>query len=177
MTYFIAAGASASSSYAPDQMYVSPNIIAIPANDAVKQQSDAIDFNASIREMRDGGLPVSVIADLMNVERKTVYSWLDGSNPRADASDRLAVVYPLLKEASDGRFKSIHRIWKSRSQDGQTLAELCSGELDRDAVKGHLATFSKTIARYNAQDAATWNSGRGGNGFIDESPVVDIERT
>jgi hypothetical protein len=39
--------------------------------------------------LRDNGLPISAIAEIAKVERKTVYSWLDGTDVRETNAARV----------------------------------------------------------------------------------------
>jgi hypothetical protein len=178
LSLFAAAGASAASGYTP-QRVVFPHkadVYELPAADHLYGDR-MLDFKPTLEAMKNGGLPVTVLASLMQVERKTVYSWLSDAQPRRDAQERLTAVYPILKEAFGGNFKTLHRLWKTQDRDGTTLEALLTADrFDTDGIKRYLELFAPAIRRYAAQDADTWTSGRGGNGFVDDSPVVDMDR-
>ncbi|WP_137157449.1 hypothetical protein [Rhizobium sp. FKL33] len=177
ISLFAAAGASAASGYTPQRVIVtSANVYEVPTVDHFLKEP-MVDFKPTIEAMKSRGLPVTVIASLMRVERKTVYSWLSDAQPRREAQERLALVYPVLDAAFGGNFKTIHRLWGTKDRLGVTLEALLTTEdVNVAALQRHLETFAPAIRRYAAQDADTWSSGRGGNGFVDDSPVVVSDR-
>lgn len=136
----------------------------------------ASSFHAQVREMRERQFPVSRIADVMRVHRKTTYAWLDGAEPAPDAVARLAIIYPLLEEAFGSNLRTAHRFWNTRDRSFVTFGDLLSAEvIDVPAIRGYLATFASAISRYARQDAAYWpSSGSDRNPLIDDCPIVDF---
>jgi hypothetical protein len=134
------------------------------------------DFHTTLERMKASGLPVVAMAGIQRVDRKTVHAWLDGAVVDASASERLAVVRPLIDEAFGTNLKTVFRLWNTRNRDGVSLGELLSAKtVDTGAVKDYLAFFASSIRRYAAQDAAPqWPSPRGGNPLIDDCPTVDF---
>ncbi|MFK0329696.1 hypothetical protein ACIQUB_01070 [Rhizobium sp. NPDC090275] len=177
VTYFAAAGASVTNGFAADRMILTSNVQMVPSTDHLLQQETVIDFAATIREMQQNGLPVSAIADLMRVERKTVYAWMKDTQPRRDAIDRLTVVYPIIKDGFGTNLKTVHRMMKTKDRSGVSLEELLTAQvIDATAVNRYLATFAPAIKRYAAQDAALWSSGKG-NAILDEMPIAVVGRS
>ncbi|MCE6077451.1 hypothetical protein FS799_21630 [Agrobacterium vitis] len=176
--YFAAAGASITNGFAADRMILTSNVQVVPSTNFLLQPTaPVVDFSATVHEMQRNGLPISVMAGIMRVERKTVYAWMKEAQPRREAVDRLAVVHPILKEAFGTNLKTVHRLWKTKDRSGVTLEGLLTAhDIDGAAVGGYLATFAPAIRRYAAQDAAAWNSGRGGNSILDDSPIVEVGR-
>lgn len=177
VTYFAAAGASITNGFAADRMILTSNVQMVPSPDHLLKQKNVIDFTATIREMQQNGLPVSVIADVMRVERKSVYAWMKDTQPRRDAVDRLTAVYPILKDGFGTNLKTVHRMWKTKDRAGVTLEELLTAQtIDAAAVDRYLATFASAIKRYAAQDAALWSNGKG-NAILDEMPIAVVGRS
>lgn len=174
MTYFAAAGASVTGAFAGERMVITAQIQTLPQPDALYQMpAAALDFGASIKEMVDGGLPVSTVADLMNVERKTVYAWMKGAQPRQEAVARLADLFPVLHDRFGASWKTAHRLWRTKASDGSTLGEILSArQVDLGGLQRHLDALAPAIRRHVAQDSASWKSGRAGNAAIDDATVA-----
>lgn len=175
-----AAGASMSPTYAKTALtpYAETRDVTNPWSLGAAYDTSAaqLDFSEMITNLRDNGFPVSLIADLMRVERKSVYAWFSGSQPRQDARDRLSEVYPILEEAFDGQYKTMHRLWKLKDADGMTLERLCTADpFDSGALKKFVTGFEPTIRRYARQDANRKPVVGGRNPLLDDFPVADIE--
>ncbi|RWY70029.1 hypothetical protein [Rhizobium sp. WSM1325] len=178
VTYFAAAGASITNGFAADRMILTSNVQTLPSADFLLKQAPVIDFKSTVQEMQQNGLPVSIIASIMRVERKTVYAWMKDAQPRRDAVDRLALVYPILKSAFGTHLKTAHRLWNTKDRSSVTLESLLTAPaIDAAATEKYLATFASAIRRYAAQDSAAMPSARGGNALLDEIPIVDFDRT
>lgn len=135
-----------------------------------------LEFGEMVANLRDNGLPVSVIADLMQVERKSVYAWISGTHPRQDARERLSDAYPILDEAFGGQFKAMHRVWRLKDTEGTTLERLCTADqIDTVALKKFLASFAPTIKRYAKLDGDSKPVVSGRNPLLDDFPVADVE--
>lgn len=76
-----------------------------------------------VKWMRDEGLPISIIADIMNVERKSIYSWLKGSICNENNRERLEQVYFLLSEGKIASLRNLYRFW-SRKVHNKSLGIL-----------------------------------------------------
>jgi hypothetical protein len=131
-----------------------------------------------VSDLRDNGLPVAAIAEIARVERKTVYSWLDGSaTPRQEHEDRVAAIHDVLRGPFNGNYKVLHRVWKSKGSDGLALRDLLTSEdIDLDKIRGKLAEMAVTISRYARLEASKPSGPKvsRNNPVINESLVVDI---
>lgn len=138
----------------------------------------ALTVQERVSDLRDNGLPVAGIAELARVERKTVYSWLDGTaTPRQEHEDRVAALHELLKGPFGGNYKVLHRVWKSKGSDGQSLRDLLTAEkVDTDSIRKKLADMAVTISRYARIEAGKDGPAKVSrdNPVISESLVVDI---
>lgn len=138
----------------------------------------ALTVQERVSDFRDNGLPVSMIAEMARVERKTVYSWLDGTaTPRQEHEDRVATLHDLLQGPFNGNYKILHRVWKSRGSDGVALRDLLTSEaVDIGATHQKLADMAATIGRYARIEASKGGATRVSrdNPVISESLVVDI---
>jgi Putative ATPase subunit of terminase (gpP-like) len=127
--------------------------------------------------LKDNGFPISAIAEMMGVERKTIYSWLDGAAVRDDNANRLASIYQVLKAEADGDFRQVYRVWNQAGPDGRTLRSLLSSdELDLPLVTAKLTSLRTAMSHYAQNDArrvGPVKTGRGGNPASDELPVAD----
>lgn len=122
--------------------------------------------------LRDGGLPISAIAEMMGVERKTIYAWLDGSSVRDDNAARLQTIYQLLSREVDGDFRRVYRVWNQVGPNGQTLrGALASKNIDPVLIRDTLASLRSIMEHYAQTDAR--KPSRGGNPALDELPVAD----
>jgi hypothetical protein len=89
-----------------------------------------------VERLRTAGLPVSAIAEMARVERKTIYSWLDGKVVSDSNSERMAAVYDLLTEQRHPDLLNVYRYWSARMSNGRSLKELLSEDvLDHRAIR------------------------------------------
>jgi hypothetical protein len=138
----------------------------------------ALTVQERVSDFRDNGLPVATIAEMARVERKTVYSWLDGTaTPRQEHEDRVATLHDLLQGPFNGNYKVMHRVWKAPGSDGIALRDLLTAEVvDIGAARQKLAEMAATIARYARIEASRGGAPRVSrdNPVISESLVVDV---
>lgn len=151
-----------------------PSALRIPTRTALadpwSQPARALTVQERVSDLRDNGLPVAAIAEMARVERKTVYSWLDGTaTPRQEHEDRVALLHDLVRSPFGGNYKVLHRVWKSKGVDGLSLRDLLTAEsVDGDEVRARLADMAVTIARY-----ARIEDGKPGAAKVSrENPVV-----
>jgi hypothetical protein len=88
--------------------------------------------------LRDRGLPMAALADIVDVERKTVYLWADGGIARPENHDRLVQVHSLLAGEQDGSLRFYHRFWDRKLPDGGTLREVLTAA-NLDLQRAHAA--------------------------------------
>lgn len=114
-----------------------------------------MNFTSAIKELHTG-LPASIIADMLLLPSLNILSCLGSDQdwqPGASECERLEQLHPILRDASDGHYRSIFRIWKAKGRNGVTLAELCcADELDITAIQELLSEFAPAIERYTRQD-------------------------
>jgi hypothetical protein len=101
------------------------------------------------------GMPIAALADVLDVERKTVYSWLDdGIEAKAVNYDRLRLVSGLLANEEDGSLRYFHRFWERQVPGGPTLKDsLMASEIDPTAVRAALDALRPAALRSMQADA------------------------
>jgi len=78
-----------------------------------------------IASLRKGGLPISVIAEAMRVERKSIYSWLNGGEMRGTNTQRAARLHRLFTGAVAGvNVRTLYRFWNTPVDGQKTLRDL-----------------------------------------------------
>lgn len=80
-----------------------------------------------LQDFKNGGLPISAIATIMGVERKTIYAWLDGSPLKLANEDRVSSVYQVLNEGKTASYRNLYR-YMSKKVDGHTLLDVLSDD-------------------------------------------------
>lgn len=99
------------------------------------------------RGLKDAGLPVSAIAEIVGVERKSVYAWIDGKEARAGNLSRLEQLHSLFRNEPEGSLKWFHRYWE-RPLDETTLRELLTAlELDEGRIRAAIAVLRPAVTR------------------------------
>lgn len=129
-----------------------------------------------VKRLRDNGLPIIAIAEIAHVERKTVYSWLDGAEVRPANVDRVEVLFKLLSGATND-FKSLYRVWNRQLSHGSTIREfLLVGHLSEPAIEEALRELAPAIKRHaDRERLRRTESGATSNPVIDEMPVAEID--
>ncbi len=78
-----------------------------------------------IASLRKGGLPISAIAEAMRVERKSIYSWLNGGDMRSANTQRAAQLHRLFTGAVAGvDARTLYRFWNTPVDGQKTLRDL-----------------------------------------------------
>lgn len=162
----------------PGVSHTSPWQVASTADEPVESH---VSLQEMVAEMKAKGCPITTIAEIANVERKTVYSWLAGTQPQGEREPRVMAVYPILKEAVAGDFGILHRVWRSKNRDGVSLESLFSSpDVDTAAVSAQLAYLQSSIANLVASDnRRKTKPGKGmvgKNGYVAESVIADFDR-
>ena len=75
-----------------------------------------------LSEFKEDGFPISAIASMIGVERKTVYAWLNGTAMKPSNEERVDEIYKLLTQNKVASFKNLYR-YLNRNINGQTLNE------------------------------------------------------
>jgi hypothetical protein len=131
-----------------------------------------------VRAFRDNGLPISAIAEIAKVERKTVYSWLDGGvEVRGSKAARVEALYRLLSGATSD-YRSLYRVWNRKLDHAHSIKELlCASDLSEPAIRDALKELSPVIKRYSERDASRQPStGPAINPLVDEMPEARMSR-
>lgn len=102
--------------------------------------------------LRDAGLPVSALAEAVGVERKTVYAWLDGVEPRGANASRLAAVHEALLGGGLESLREAYRYWSTPLVGGASIRDLLAApKIDtasvRDAVSVLLSRAEESSTR------------------------------
>lgn len=77
-----------------------------------------------IASLRKGGLPISAIADAMHVERKSIYSWLNGGDMRSANTQRAAQLHNLFTGVAGVGARGLYRFWNIPIDGQKTLRDL-----------------------------------------------------
>jgi hypothetical protein len=128
-----------------------------------------------IRSLRDNGLPISAIAEIAKVERKTVYSWLDGTDVRETNAARVETLFRSLDLAAID-YRGLHRVWNRKLSNGHSIKEfLCAEFLSEKAISDALTELSPAIKRHSERDGVRLSAPSTSNPVIDEMPVAVFE--
>ncbi len=108
----------------------------IPGLMAVQPRPTSMETREMVGALRDLGLPMAALADILDVERKTVYLWADGGLARPENHDRLVQVHGLLGHEEPGSLRYFHRFWERKLPEGGTLREiLTDGHVDAERTR------------------------------------------
>lgn len=77
-----------------------------------------------VKWLKDDGLPISTIADIMNVERKTVYAWLKEGAIKEYNIQRLEQIHKLLSENKTATLRNLYRFWTRKLSGNKSLSIL-----------------------------------------------------
>jgi hypothetical protein len=128
-----------------------------------------------VRSLRDNGLPISAIAEIAKVERKTVYSWLDGTDVRETNAVRVETLFRSLDAAAID-YRSLYRVWNRRLSHGSSIKDfLCAECLSERAISDAMNELSPAIKRHSERDGVRRSSPTASNPAIDEMPVAVVE--
>ena len=132
------------------------------------------------QRLREAGLSVSGLAEMMGVERKTVYAWLDGSDARNANLGRLETLHGLLGGEQPGALKLFHRHWDRSMEGGATLHGLLTAEaIDVGRVRAALdalrPSITRALEREHKQEAEGWMDG-GPPGLMNLHMVATLRR-
>ncbi|MCM2441057.1 hypothetical protein HGO34_15155 [Agrobacterium vitis] len=182
----VVAGVSSSCSAFAGSYQISPGMSHTSPWQVAAATSAPSETHISLKEMvtefKAKGCPITTISEIAGVERKTVYSWLDGSStPHPDREQRVADVYPLLKDAFNDDFGTLNRVWRSKTREGVSLESIfSSADVDLAAVSDQLKYLHSSIANIRAADERRKTKpGKGmvgKNGYVAESAIADFDR-
>ncbi len=125
---------------------------------------------------RNEGLPIAAIAEIVRVERKSVYAWINGGHVQEPNQDRLEKLYNLLSDKKQAELIHLYRFWNRQLMSGASLGcLLCEESLNVQAIKAALSELWPMAlrAKKSAMMHGGKNSGKG-NPFLDEIGEVFI---
>jgi hypothetical protein len=109
-----------------------------------------------ISKLKAMDMPISALSEMLDVERKTIYSWLDeGVEANSGNYERLRVIFDLFSGELAGSLRFYHRFWQRKVVGDLCLRDLLVGrEIDRVAVRGALETLRPAVMRAMQADAS-----------------------
>ena len=127
--------------------------------------------------LRDGGMPISAIAEAVGVERKTIYSWLNGAaEVRGPNAQRMAQVHALMTAHPDAEVRQISRFWNSPVAGQRTLRDLMTATVLDEADVRRAIDGIRPAARRAAESERRMVSRGGGNPIMEEVPEASAGR-
>lgn len=109
------------------------SILSIPSSGPhIESRCESTSSNAQsmVAALKSKGMPIAAIAEVVQVERKTVYSWLDsGVEPtRGNNFERLASLGSAFASEETGSLRFYHRFWQRSLSGGRTLKAILTAE-------------------------------------------------
>lgn len=121
-------------------------VIASPSEKLKKPSTKAI-----ISLFRDDGLPLSAIADMARVERKTVYSWLKGGIVRLENQQRLDDLYDLFFTNKQAPLLYLYRYWNQKAYKDLSIKNLVTEkDLNLTSIRQALLELWPLAKKYQA---------------------------
>jgi hypothetical protein len=122
--------------------------------------------------LREGGMPISAIADAMAVERKTIYAWMDGGEARKEHLQRAGLIHSLLTATPDVDVRSLYRFWNTPVSGEKTLRDLMTADtINEPVVRPALKALLPAARRARNLEEKMARKGAG-NPVLDELPEV-----
>jgi hypothetical protein len=129
-----------------------------------------------IAELRANGLPISAIAEAMRVERKSIYSWLNGGDMRSANTQRTTQVHALLNGVAGVVSRGLYRFWNTPVDSKPTLRELMTAEtIDEVATISALNKLRPAALRAMENERKMAQQGTS-NPTLDEIPEAGANR-
>ncbi|WP_298257299.1 hypothetical protein [Bradyrhizobium sp.] len=115
-----------------------------------------------ISKLKAMDMPISALSEMLDVERKTIYSWLDdGVEAKSGNYDRLRAIYDLFADESAGSLRFYHRFWQRGVVGDRCLRDLLvAPEIDRVAVRVALDALRPAVERAMQADAGRKRNSR-----------------
>jgi hypothetical protein len=127
-----------------------------------------------ITSLRNGGMPVSAIAEAMGVERKTIYAWLGGGDVQKRNLQRADQVHALLTGVSGVDARGVYRFWNTKMDGNKTLRDLMTADnIDESAVRSVLDNLRPAALRAMASERKMSRQGPT-NAVLDEIPEAGV---
>jgi hypothetical protein len=136
----------------------------------------AMTVQEMVAVLRDGAMPISAIAEAMRVERKTVYSWLNGNEVRGANAQRAALVHSLMTGVPDVDVRNVYRFWNTPVDGERTLRDVLTAEvIDEHAARSAMEGLRPAAQRAIGSERRMSRQGPG-NPILDELPEVVVNR-
>lgn len=117
--------------------------------------------------LKKEGMPISAIADISKVERKTIYSWLEGTIAKELNLVRLQIIYDLLNYNKQADLRSLYRLW-NRKVDGVSLSSVfLTDKLDQDRIMYILNKLWPEAKKY-----MSWEKSNSENRLTRNNPIL-----
>jgi plasmid maintenance system antidote protein VapI len=102
-----------------------------------------------VAKLKSKGMPISGLSEVLHVERKTIYSWLDDGVEANDSNyQRLRDVFSVFEAEEDGSLRFFHRLWQRKLPDGSTLKDqLTAVHLNKEALARALDVLRPAVSR------------------------------
>jgi hypothetical protein len=139
----------------PRMMARATYLFVVQLEDAKPHARELMSTTDMVARLRDGGLPIASLADILDVERKTVYAWLNGTAPRGGNISRIDTLYELL---GDGRvdLRSLHRLWNRRLEHGYSIRDLLSAkDLSVPAIEDALQMLARSLEWHSRRETSS----------------------
>jgi hypothetical protein len=109
-----------------------------------------------IQNLVKDGLSVSMLAEIFNVTRPTIYSWQEGTAPQADKQNRIELVAKLLASTDARRLSLMSKVWNRSVGDIPSLFVILTAKtIDASGFHNALSAieplFLKLIAKEKNQ--------------------------
>jgi hypothetical protein len=129
-----------------------------------------------IAGLRASGLPISAMAEAMRVERKSIYSWLNGGDMRSSNTQRATQLHALLNGVAGVDARGLYRFWNTPVDGKPTLRELMIAEtIDELATVSALKKLRTAALRATANERKMAQRGTS-NPALDEIPEAGAQK-
>jgi hypothetical protein len=129
-----------------------------------------------IAGLRANGLPISAIAEAMRVERKSIYSWLNGGDMRSANIQRAGQLHTLFNSVASVDARDLYRFWNTPTDGKATLRELMIAEtIDEAATAGALNKLRPAALRAMENERKMAQQGTS-NPSLDDIPEAGANR-
>ena len=108
-----------------------------------------------IQSLNQRGLSISALAEILNVTRPTIYSWIDGNEPQNDKQARIGMIFRFLNGIESKRLTLFPKVWNRKLGDSASLFEvLTSRVLCEDDFRMALNLIDPLFQKLLARDKA-----------------------
>lgn len=142
---------------------------------SITTRKPALSVQEIVSKFKEAGFPVSAIAEIARVERKTIYSWMDGIPARPQNDERMQLAYGSLNSANGGKPAGLYRVWRQKLSDGSSLRDqLTAEDLRPDSIVAAVQELQPSIDYQLklAQKRSKASSLESGNPVIEQMPIA-----